>query len=334
MATIQDVAVKVGVSVATVSRVLNNKSYVSDETREKVLLAIKKLDYEPNLLGRNLRRMETKMVLVMLPSISNPFFAKIVKGIEDLGHENGYNVMLCNTEKDKIREDIYLNLLKNRLADGVIFMGSQIGKRELKKLGQNYSVVQCCECMDIDELSSVTIDNSKAAYEIVSHLIKLGHKEIGMISCKNSNLSTKQRESGYKQALEFAGLMFNKELIKFGNYGYDSGKKAANEFIAMAKVPTAIFSISDIMAIGAIRNIKEAGFNVPKDISVVGFDNINYSYMCEPELTTVSQRQYEQGCMAMKLLIRKIRGEQKEPEHVILEHEIIYRQSVSKNKFI
>lgn len=330
MVTIQDVAQLAGVSVATVSRVLNNSSSVAQKTRETVLDAIKKLNYQPNLLGRNLRRMETRMILVLLPNISNPFYSRLVKGMEDVAHKNGYNVMLCNTDSDKSREIMYLELLKNKLSDGVIFMAPELSKEELSAIGKDYPVVQCCEYKEGASVSHVSIDNFQAAYRAVKHLLGLGHKKIGLISCQNSFVSTIRREEGYKRALEEAGIAVEKELVKYGDYGFKSGLRAAKEMFSMKEKPTAIFSISDVMAIGVLKAAVESGLSIPDDIAVAGFDNISFASMYDPPLTTVSQPKYDLGCEAMDLLLKLIKGELKEPRDVFLEHNLIIRESTVK----
>jgi DNA-binding LacI/PurR family transcriptional regulator len=251
------------------------------------------------------------MILALMPNVSNPFYARVVKGIEDVAHKNGYNVMLCNTDSDINREKAYLELLKNRLADGVIFMAPVMSKEELTLIGQNYPVIQCCEYIEGAGVSYVSIDNFSAAYKAVKHLIGLGHKKIGLISCENNFVSTKQREAGYKKALEDSGIEFDEKLT-------------------MEERPTAIFAISDIMAIGAIRAIKEEGLKVPEDIAVVGFDDISFASMYDPMLTTISQPKYDLGCVAMELLIKHISGKLEEPQRIFLEHELIIRESTVK----
>lgn len=328
MSTIQDVAKMAGVSVATVSRVLNGSPSVSESTREAVKDAIRKLNYRPNLIGRNLRRTETRMVLVLLPTIANPFYARIVKGIEDIAHKNGYNIMLCNTDSDRNREKVYLELLLNKLSDGVIFMAPELSKEELSAIGESFPVVQCCEYKEEARVSHVSIDNFEAARKAVKHLLGLGHKRIGLISCDNNFLSTIQREAGYRKALEEGGIAYDSSLVKRGgDYGFRSGWRVAKQFILMKDRPTAIFAISDVMAIGAMRAIKENNLKVPDDIAVMGFDDISFASMCDPLLTTISQPKYDLGCTAMELLLKHIREEVKEPEGIFLEHELIVRES-------
>lgn len=329
--TIQDVAKAAGVSVATVSRVLNKSNTVATSTRNTVLEAIRQLDYRPNLLGRNLRRTETRLVLALLPTIANPFYSRIVKGIEDVAHKNGYNVMLCNTDSDTDRERVYLELLKNRLADGVIFMSPVIDGEELTAIGDHFPVVQCCEYKEGAKVPLASIDNHAAAKKVVRHLISLGHKRIGMISCRNSFLSTICREQGFRDALEDAGHIFNSQCMAYGDYSFKSGSRAAFSLLALNERPTAIFAISDIMAIGVLRAAKEKRLRVPEDLAVVGFDNISFASMCDPMLTTISQPKYDLGCAAMELLLRKIQGELKEPVEIVLENELIIRESTVKS---
>ncbi|PNT92745.1 LacI family DNA-binding transcriptional regulator [Clostridium thermosuccinogenes] len=327
MTNIQDVAKVAGVSVATVSRVLNNSSSVSARTRENVLKAIKELNYQPNLLGRNLRRMEARMILVLLPNISNPFYSRVVKGIEDVARKNDYFIMLCNTDSDASQEKLYLKLLKNRLSDGVIFLAPELKKEELSEIGINYPTVQCCEYKEGARVSHVTIDNYAAGYNAVKHLIDLGHKRIGLISCRNNFVSTKQREAGYRKALEDSGIDFDSRLITYGDYSFMSGMRCARQLLDLEGGVTAIFAISDVMAIGAMRAVKEKNMSVPKDIAVVGFDNISFASMSDPMLTTISQPKYEIGCTAMNLLLEQIKGSIKESRHIVLEHELIVRES-------
>lgn len=331
-ATIQDVAKIAGVSVATVSRVLNQSSSVAKNTRDVVLEAIKQLDYRPNFLARNLRRTETKMVLVLLPTIANPFYSRIVKGIEDVALKNGYNVMLCNTDSDVGRERVYIELLKDRRADGIIFMAPEMDEQELTALGAEFPVVQCCEYKESVPLPLVAIDNFDAAEKATRHLLSLGHRRIGLITCRNSFVSTIRREQGYKSALEAANIEPDEQLVTYGDYSFKSGQRAAIQLLGMKDRPTAIFAISDTMAIGALRAAREKSLFVPEDLAVLGFDNISFASMCDPMLTTVSQPKYDLGCTAMDLLLREIRGELKEPMDIVLENELIIRESTMKSK--
>lgn len=327
--TIQDVAKTAGVSVATVSRVLNNSGSVAQGTRDAVLDAIRQLNYRPNLLGRNLRRTESRLVLTLLPTIANPFYARIVKGIEDIACKNRYNVMLCNTDSDVNRELIYLEMLKNRLADGVILMAPVIDSSELSAIGAEFPVVQCCEYKEGANVSLTSIDNYDAAKKAVKHLIALGRKRVAMVSCLNNFLSTIQREQGYKAVMEEAGQELGDRSVVYGDYSFISGYRAALGLLAQNERPDAIFAISDVMAIGVLKAAREKGLKVPEDLAVVGFDNISFASMCSPMLTTVSQPKYDLGCTAMGLLVRTIRGELRGSEEIVLENELVIRESTA-----
>ncbi len=330
MTTIRDVAEEAGVSIATVSRVLNKQVSVSPATRVKVEKAIEQLNYQPNYLGRNLRRAETKIILVILQNISNPFYSKVVEGIEDLGHKHGYNIMICNTDSESERERSYLDLLVNRLVDGVILMEPEINSQELSQIGNDFPVVQCCEYIEGTDVPHISIDNVEAGYTAINHLIKLGHTRIGMISGYNRLLSAMQREKGYKKALGDAGINYDQDLIKYGSYGFTGGLRATKELLQMKNTPTAIFAISDITAIGAIRAIKEAGLKIPEDIAVVGFDNTSIASMYDPQVTTISQPRYDLGKISMEMLLNLINNEKVSSREVYLEHELIIRESTIK----
>lgn len=331
MATIQDVAKAAGVSVATVSRVLNNSPKVAVQTKERVLLTIKKLNYQPNLLGRNLRRSETRMILVIIPNIENPFYSSVVKGIEDVAHKNDYNVMLCNTEYDPKRLNAYIELLKNRLSDGAITMGLEFASKELSALASQFPIVQCCEYIEGAGTSYVAIDDFNAAVRAVRHLINIGHKRIGLITCKDRFISNIKREQGYKKVLEDAGIGVDPELIKYeGSHAFKNGLRAVEKFLNMPERPTAIFACSDLLAIGAMKGIKEHGLRIPEDIAIVGFDDISFAAVSNPPLTTIAQPKYDLGCTAMQILLDQIQGIITHPQVVHLEYDLIIRESTVK----
>lgn len=327
MANIRDVAEEAGVSIATVSRVLNNSDEVSPETRTRVEEVIEEIGYRPNLLGRNLRRSETRMILVSLHSISNPFYSRVVRGIEEGGREQDYDILIYNNNGNPQRERLYLGLLENRLVDGVILMSPQIPAGELVQMGREYPLIQCCEYIKDASVPRVSVDNVAAARTAVEHLIERGHRRIAMISGCGEVLSAVQREEGYRQALEESGLDYDSELIRSGHYTYKGGQRAAREFLEHSERPTAIFAISDIMAVGAIRAIKAAGLKIPEDVAVVGFDNSEISALYDPRLSTISQPRYDLGRITVELLVRMIKGEELDKKEHYLEHELIIRES-------
>ncbi|WP_099363236.1 LacI family DNA-binding transcriptional regulator [Fredinandcohnia onubensis] len=326
MANIQQVAQKAGVSVATVSRVLNNATSVSPKTRLKVENAIKDLNYEPSMLGRNLRNSESRLLLVLLPSISNPFYTEIINGIQNTAITNNYNILLCETDSYPQRENIYFNMIKNKLADGVISMDPTVNMHKLNELAENYSVILCSEYEEGGSIPYVTIDNELAAYQAVKHLIKLGHERIALINSDEKFLYARQRRNGYERALKEFNLPIRDEWIYHTKeLEFQNGVQAMRVMFQLAEKPTAVFAVSDTLAIGALKGINGNGLHVPNDIALVGFDNISFSNMTNPTLTTISQPMYKMGSIAVNMLISSIQGEK--VESVVLDHELIIRES-------
>lgn len=290
MPTIQEVAEQAGVSVATVSRVINNPSIVTEKTRLKVQNIITKLNYEPSVLGRNLRTSESRLLLALIPSISNPFYTEIINGIEDIAIKQGYNILLCATDSSPNREDIYFNLLKSRLADGIISMDPTVNKAKLLELASKYPVVQCSEYDEDGSISYVTINNELAAYHAVRYLIKIGHKKIALINSHKKYLYARERRQGFEKALKEFDLPINPDWIyNTDSLGFEQGQLAMRHLLTVTERPTAVFAVSDILAIGALKEINTNGFHVPNDIALIGFDKISFSNMTHPTLTTISQ---------------------------------------------
>ncbi|GAA0484968.1 LacI family DNA-binding transcriptional regulator [Salinibacillus aidingensis] len=326
MANIQEVAQKAGVSVATVSRVLNQHPTVTAKTRLKVETAIEELNYEPSMLGRNLRNSESRLLLVLIPSISNPFYTEIINGIEDTAITNGYNILLCDTDSNPQREHIYFNMVKNKLADGIISMDPAVDMEKLNGLAMQYPIIQCSEYDEKGTIPYVTIDNQLAAYRAVKHLIKLGHKKIALINSDERFLYARERRAGYEQALREFNLPIQEKWIYHTNHlEFEFGQQAMRKLLQTDEKPTAVFSVSDTLAIGALKEINAHELNVPEDIALVGFDKISFSNMTNPTLTTVSQPMYKMGCTAADMLIKKIHN--KDVESVILDHELVIRES-------
>jgi LacI family transcriptional regulator, repressor for deo operon, udp, cdd, tsx, nupC, and nupG len=329
MANIQQVAKQAGVSVATVSRVLNGQNTVSAKTKMKVEEAIKKLNYEPSLLGRNLRTSESRLFLILIPTISNPFYLEIIKGIEQVAISQNYNILLCETDSNPEKENIYFDLVRKKMADGIISMDPAVNVETLKKLAENYAIIQCSEYEEGTGIPYVTIDNEEASYRAVKHLIQIGHKKIALINSDEKYLFARQRKMGYKRALEDSGITFKNEyIIPTQQLGFENGQQAMKKILNLQDRPTAVFAVSDLLAIGALKEINAAGLHVPHDIAVVGFDKIDFSNMTNPTLTTIAQPMKRMGTLAAKMLIEKIKGE--EVESVVLDHELVIRESTSR----
>ncbi|WP_318615694.1 LacI family DNA-binding transcriptional regulator [Sporosarcina sp. YIM B06819] len=326
MTTIQEVAKQAGVSVATVSRVINTPGIVTEKTRHKVEQVIQQLNYEPSVLGRNLRTSESRLLLALIPSISNPFYTEIINGIENVAIEQGYNILLCATDSNPNREDIYFNLLKSKLADGIISMDPTVNKTKLLELASRYPVVQCSEYDEDGSISYVTINNELAAYHAVRHLIKIGHKKIALINSHNKYLYARERRRGFEKAFKEFDLPINPDWIyNTDSLGFEQGQRAMRHLLTVSERPTAVFAVSDILAIGALKEINNNKLHVPNDIALIGFDKISFSNMTHPTLTTISQPGYTMGSTAATMLINKIKG--KDVQSVVLDHELIIRES-------
>jgi alanine racemase len=329
MANIQQVAKQAGVSVATVSRVLNSQNTVSAKTKMRVEEAIKKLNYEPSLLGRNLRTSESRLLLILIPTISNPFYLEIIKGIEQVAISQNYNILLCETDSNPEKENIYFDLVRKKMADGIISMDPAVNVETLKKLAENYAIIQCSEYEEGTGIPYVTIDNEEASYRAVKHLIQIGHKKIALMNSDEKYLFARQRKMGYKRALEENGITLKNEyIIPTQRLGFENGQQAMKKILNLQDRPTALFAVSDLLAIGALKEINAAGLHVPNDIAVVGFDKIDFSNMTNPTLTTIAQPMKRMGSVAARMLIEKIKGE--EVESIILDHELVIRESTSR----
>jgi LacI family transcriptional regulator len=330
--TIYDVAREAGVSMATVSRVVNNNPNVKPQTRKKVFEAIERLGYRPNAVARGLASKRTTTVGVVIPDISNSIFSEVARGIEDIANMYHYNIILCNSDKRKEKEIRVINTLLEKQVDGLLFMGGAVTEDHLQAFQTSQVPIVLCGTSDEhNSMPSVDIDHQAAAYDSVKLLIDNGHRKIGMISGTLQDPANGfARYQGYKQALEEAGIPFSENLVRIGNYKYESGYEVMKYFLELADRPTAIFAATDEMAIGAIHAIQDYGLRVPEDISVISVDNIRMASMVRPELTTVAQPMYDIGAVSMRLLTKLMKKEPVDLEKVVLPHEIIHRKSVAQ----
>lgn len=324
--TIKDVAKKAGVSVATVSRVLNHSPAVLDKTCERVNAVIAELGYSPNFLGRNLRKRETNKILAIIPSTEHSFYSEILRGLQETAFPD-YDVVICSSYSSFDTEYRLLGMLFNCTADAAVLLGTQMSAEILEELDSRYSIALCCERVDGAGLLTVTIDDERGAYDAVTALAAKGHKRIGMINASNKALSSADRERGYRKALEAKGIPFDEKLIYHGMYDFDDGSKGYEKLISLDDPPTAIFCISDILAAGAVHSAAEHGLRAGNDIDIMGFDNTFTSRIYLPGITTVAQPCYEMGCRTMKLLLENMSGREKHRGHVVMPHTLISRQS-------
>ena len=287
--TISEVAKTAGVSVATVSRVVNGSPSVSHETQARVQEAIERLGYQPNVWGRSLRRGESRVVLVIVPNVSNPYYAPIIAGTEDRLHEDGYSGMLCITNAEAERRALYLEFLKDGRADGAILMEPARDDPHVTGMARHYHLVQCSEYCDNQAVSHVSVDNLAAAREVVLTLAGLGHRRIGFIGADNDFMSTIARRQGYLDGLRVLNIPPREDDQTFAgrDYSFASGVEAARRLLARPERPTALFCISDVLALGAVQAARELGLRVPEDLSVVGFDDIALAPYMVPSLASV-----------------------------------------------
>jgi len=329
--TIKDVAREAGVSVSTVSRVLNNSKPVSDEIRVRVLAAVEKLNFQPNSLARSLVLKKTRLIGVLVPDIANPFFPVAIAGIEEIAGMYGYHILLFNTFGEIEKELQYLNIMKEKQVDGIIKMSTQVTEKH-EEYFSNASIpmVVTSKCTDREDVPCVVIDDVKAAYDATQYLISLGHRRIGIISGPLDDSTGRDRFLGYQQAMLEHRLNLDFNLLKQGNFKVESGRRAMLEILQTVSpehLPTAIFCANDEMAIGAIGAILDQGLKVPEDISVMGFDDIFIAPVFRPALTTVKQPIYDIGAVATRTLVKLIEGEKIEQPTTFLPYHIIERES-------
>ncbi|HZH63056.1 MAG TPA: LacI family DNA-binding transcriptional regulator, partial [Metabacillus sp.] len=304
-----DVAKLANVSPATVSRVLSHPKLVSVETRRKVMEVIKQVNYKPHLVARQFRTQETKIILVVVPDITSAFFSKVLRGIEHVAIEHGYQVILGDTEDTVEREKEYVNLLLQKQADGMVLLTARLNKKSLEEISKNYPIVLACEYIDGLNIPTVSIDNISSARKATEHLINLGHTKIAHITGSINVVLSRDRLRGFQQAMLSHNLEVESVYIQEGDSSFESGYQQMLKLLALEEPPTAVFAFNDDMAMGAIKAAKERGITIPGDLAIIGFDNVKMSSIIEPNLTTVDQPKYEIGKKAMELLIRLINGE-------------------------
>jgi len=328
--TIEQVARRAGVSVATVSRTLNDSPAVKPATAQRVRRVIEELHYVPNQSARNLRRNESRVILALAPNFSNPYYSHILTGIGDRAWDLEYSVLICNSLGHANGEQHFLKMLENHRADGAILLGCRQDYDWLGRYAERYPIVQCCEYIPELRCPSVSIDNYTAARETVAYLQKLGHTRIAMLGADNRYISTRLRREGYLDAMAQAGLEVPEDwyMLADADYTFTSGQEAARALLAARKRPTAIFCISDILALSAISAAQEAGLRVPGDLTVTGFDDVDYTAMVHPYLTTVAQPCYEMGRRSVELILSGLRGRTAELG-AFLPHRLVERESAA-----
>ena len=332
VATIYEVAKRAGVSTATVSRVLSQPGLVAPATRRRVLAAVARLQYEPTAAAKNLRMLRTGNLVVTVPDIANPFFALILQGIEDAAGRAGYSVLVGDTQHDEQREDKYASMLKRKEADGLIFLGHRLAKEAAAFVRSTAPrcapIVNGCEFSPGLGVPSVHIDNAAAAAEAMAHLYRLGHRRIGIITGPLASPLSRDRLRGAtaRAKTERAEKDF---LVMHGDFSIDSGQTIGERLLARKDAPTAIFCFNDEMAIGVMHTARKRGVSIPKQLSLVGFDDIRFSRYLDPPLTTIAQPMREIGEGTVRLLLEILRGATEPPPSVTMPHQVVIRDSTA-----
>lgn len=330
MANIKEVALKAGVSTATVSYVLNNTRPISEEVKKRVRKAAQELDYQPSTLARSLRKNKTFTIGIIIPDNRNPYFADILRGMEDTFFESGYSVFLCNSDRNTEKETKYFEALVNRNVDGIALIPSETDTNESFRLRQLKKPLVIVDRILPDFPSSVIqMDNVEGAYDAVKYLCQLGHRRIACLAGPKEVPTSQQRIEGYKKALKEAGISVEADLIIHGDFQIESGIKFFPLIRALPQKPTAIFSCNDLMAIGLLKAARKAGCRIPEDCSIIGYDDILISSHVTPSLTTMAQPRYEMGKTAAEMLMSKI-ADPTSPELKTLKAKLIVRESCDK----
>lgn len=317
--SIKKVARLAGVSIATVSRCINKPEKVTEQTRIKVQSAIENTGYTPNSLAQRFRSGKTHQVLVAVPSIGDPFFTKVMRGVRSAANALGYTIVIRETRQDMMSADEINVTLESKQADGLVLLNNMT------------FVAGRLNGADHPQLRppAVQIDNAAAAREMTEYLIGQGHRRIGMI-CGRKKPSFAERERGFRETMQKARLKISNSWIFDAENSLDGGRRAARQILECTNRPTAVFCVSDELAIGCMHEFQRAGLQVPDDISVVGFDDIRYAEVTNPPLTTVRQPAEEMGERIVRKLCAAIRDEKPgEPETQVVPHQLVIRQSVA-----
>ncbi|WP_437888656.1 DNA-binding transcriptional regulator CytR [Phytobacter sp. V91] len=327
-ATMKDVAVKANVSTATVSRALMNPDKVSQATRNRVEQAAMEVGYLPQAMGRNVKRNESRTILVIVPDICDPFFSEILRGIEVTAAENGYLVLIGDCAHQNQQEKTFIDLIITKQIDGMLLLGSRLPfDASIEEQRNLPPMVMANEFAPELELPTVHIDNLTAAFNAVNYLREQGHLLIGCIAGPEEMPLCHYRLQGYVQALRRSGITVDPHYIARGDFTFAAGSNALEQLLNLPKPPTAVFCHSDIMALGAISYAKRRGLQIPRDLSIIGFDNISLAEFSDPPLTTVSQPRYDIGRESMLLLLDQLQGHNVSSGSRLLDCELIVRGS-------
>ncbi len=331
LATIEDVAAIAGVSIATVSRAINEPTKVADETRRKVTEAVARTGYTTNAMARSLRMRRSNMILILAPDVGDPNFSNILVGLETEASKRGYGVLIGNTQNDPTRETDYLRFINSNQADGLILLTGHLpyGIGEQGNTVRLPPMVAVNEPVSNSDVPFVGVDNFEGARIAAEHLIAQGHHRIAFIGHSTSKAVNMLREQGYRAALNGAGITIDPRLILDGDGTTESGRAATEHMFVRDVLPTAFLCVNDATALGVIISLSARKYDLPRDFSVMGFDDISFASFVTPSLTTMKQPRHKIGEGAMDLLLALLAGETPAKNEVLLRSELIVRNSVS-----
>jgi len=327
-ASIYDVARESGVSVFTVSAVVNNKAHVGKSLREKVEAAIRKLNYRPNLIARSLAKQKTHTIGMIVPDIGNPFFPSVVRGAEDAAQKHGYNLLLVNSDDSLEKEEKAVELLLSKRVDGVLLTkAAEDFRPSLRQMIKEVNIPFVLVMRTYPKLTkdAVITDDYHGAYEAVSHLARAGRKRIGLISGPLKVSNAKERWQGFVDALKAEGLPFEQDLVIEGDYRMESGYRAGHSLFS--RRPDGIYVANYLMTVGLLKAAEEMGLRCPEDFGLVSFDDYPWLGIFRPRLTTVELPKHQLGSEAAELLIRRIAGDTSKPLLIKLQPELRIRES-------
>jgi LacI family transcriptional regulator len=324
----RDVAQKAGVSIKTVSRVVNNQGEIADTTRRRVLKVIKELGYRPNLVARGLVTQRTNTVGLVIPDITNPFFPEVARGVQDLAQAKDYNVFICNTDENPQEDLNTLHSLTAQAVDGIIIFSSLVTDENLDTFANSYRpIVTINRRFSHTGVSQVDVDNYRGATLAMEHLIERGHTAIGMLTGLSSSPQEVRRVKGYYDTLAEHNLLINKDWIVPGSPTMADGYQAARKLLTEHPQITALFAYNDLLALGTLRACYDLGRSVPDNCAIVGFDDIQLAAMVTPALTSVHYDKYGLGRQAMARLLEMIDSPEREFPTINVDVELVVRES-------
>lgn len=329
--SIKDVAREAGVSIATVSRVINKIDVVNEGTKKKVIEAIDKLGYSPNIVAQSLKTQRSRSIGILVPDISSQVYPEIVRGAEDVANMYDYSIILCNADFDIEKEKKYIKVMKEKMIDGLLYMSSSLDPEILDYINSlNMKTILVETNEEEGALPSVTIDNRKASYDAVKYLIDKGNKKIAYVGIKKDKKNAwARRFDGYEEALRDHGLELKHEMTYYGDLKAQTGYTGINVILEKNQVD-AVFCASDEIAMGVINGLRDKGLRCPEDVDVMGFNNIVEAAIFYPKITTVSQPLYDMGSVSMRMLVKILKNEPLDETHIVLGYQLIERDSVKK----